>query len=57
MILVTDEDRDAVAEVTKADIRKSLADTGYIYNIVGNDFIKNAAANIIGMRYNYNTTD
>jgi len=57
MILVTDEDRDVTGQVTKEDVRKKLADTGYIYNIVVNVFIKNAAANIIGMRYNYNTTD
>ncbi|KAL3928637.1 MAG: hypothetical protein SGBAC_012565, partial [Bacillariaceae sp.] len=58
MILVTDEDRDAVTEVTKEDVRSKLADTGYIYNIIVNVFINSDwSDNIIGMRYNYNTAD
>ncbi|CAJ1956427.1 unnamed protein product [Cylindrotheca closterium] len=58
MILVTDEDRDAITDVTKEQVRSRLAETGYIYNIIVNVFINSDwSDNIIGMRYNYNTTD
>eukprot|EP00526_Cylindrotheca_closterium_P008143 CAMPEP_0113659014 /NCGR_PEP_ID=MMETSP0017_2-20120614/32092_1 /TAXON_ID=2856 /ORGANISM="Cylindrotheca closterium" /LENGTH=653 /DNA_ID=CAMNT_0000573457 /DNA_START=20 /DNA_END=1981 /DNA_ORIENTATION=+ /assembly_acc=CAM_ASM_000147 len=58
MILVTDEDRDAVTAVTKEDVKTKLADTGYIYNIIVNVFINSEwSDNIIGMRYNYKLSD
>ncbi|XP_065179368.1 sushi, von Willebrand factor type A, EGF and pentraxin domain-containing protein 1-like [Sycon ciliatum] len=52
MIFISDEDRDAVASTSRADIKQLLQDNGFVLNVViDNEFFDSNGDNLLGMAH------